>query len=33
MRRRAESIGLCEDAGLGIGIGVGFAGFLQRGAG
>lgn len=33
VRRRAESVGLCKDAGLGIGIGVALAGFLQRGAG
>lgn len=33
VRRRAESIGLFEDAGLGIGIGVALAGFLQCGAG
>lgn len=33
VRRRTESIGLCEDAWLRIGIGVALAGFLQRGAG
>lgn len=33
VRRRAESIGFCEDAGLGVGIGVALAGLLQCGAG
>ena len=33
VRRRAEPVWLCQDTGLGIGIGVAFAGFLQCSAG